>query len=192
MVAPRFALVLLAAILTLPVIGCGTRFMKGSDEPMSEPPAGMALVVFHRPSAWDWDDDCPIYDGTRLIGNLRGEQWFQYPCEPGRHHFIGRAQKVSVIEATLAAGRTYDLVLDVGLGVWKADVVLQPLARDDKRRKKLERWERSDDFLVWRGDTREALAYEERTLRANERALEDFTRGDKRDRLLVLRADDCR
>ena len=87
---------------------------------LEAPPAGKALVNFHRPySFFGGGDDLPVFDRKKLIGNTKAANTgFQYVCEPGEHVFISRAGRAAVIQANLSAGKVYDIAMDSAPGVW--------------------------------------------------------------------------
>ena len=114
-------LIALCALLLLAAPGCGTRFMRPANpgEMIVEAPEGKALVNFHRPSSYGGHREYVIFDSFTFVGLDLGEQRFQYLADPGEHIFIGYLTgsmwaTVSVIKATLEAGKIYDCVVDAG------------------------------------------------------------------------------
>lgn len=181
---------LVAALLLTALTACGgTRFM-GPATAVEAPPAGKALVNFHRPSNYGGGADFPIYDRTRLVGNLEGKSMFQYIAEPGEHLFIGRADKVSVVKAQLAADKVYDIAVDVGMGMMQANVHLAALGKGDERRAKLADWQ-AKERVIGLSDQAEADRFAERKRKDIEKIIADFE-GPKKDRVQLLAADDCR
>jgi hypothetical protein len=177
-------------VLTGILAGCGgTRFMSESAR-ITAPPEGKALVNFHRPSNYGGAADFPLYDRTTLIGNLKGKSVVQVPCDPGEHWFIGRADHVSVVQATLEAGQTYDIAVDVGIGVMQANIVLSPLNQGDKRRAEVVKWERSERPMTLT-DHQDAAGFEQKHRKDTEEILADF-QGAKKDRVKVMTAADHR
>ncbi len=173
--------------------GCGgVRFMEPTTAFVTLPPPGKALVNFFRPSDWEGDEELAIFDGLRLIGNIEDEMMFTCIVDPGEHLFISRKQKVSVISATLLPGRTYDVLIssDV-ISAWGSDVYMVPITRDSKYRRKLDAWEEDLTHMALVRDA-ETEALERRMAGALDRITRDFTTGEKRDRLLVLSAEDHR
>jgi hypothetical protein len=160
-------------------------------ELLAAPPAGKALVNFHRPSGFGGGVDLPVFDGTTLIGNSLGKTRFQYVCDSGEHVFIARRESVSVVQAHLLGDQVYDVVTDVGLGWWSANIQIEPITKLHERRGELAKWEGAERLLVPVRDDA-ALAYEERQCSDIEVILEDFLGGAKSDRLRKLEPDDHR
>jgi hypothetical protein len=104
-------------------------------------------------------------------------------CDPGPHIFSSRfVNRVSVIEADLQPGQTYDLEARFYL-------VMMPVKRDQKERELVAQWMK-EAFWVTRGA--EAAVYEAMRREATATMIRDFTIGDKKNRLLHLAPEDHR
>lgn len=191
---PIRSTLILALSLTLILAGCGTtRFMaKAHDGAMSAPPVGQVLVNIIRPSGFAGGQDMPVFDGTAgtLIGNLRGKERVQYVCPPGERMFIGWGESKSGVAATLAAGKVYDLICDSGIGFWRASVSLRPIPKIDERRAKLPGWESSTTLLRFAGGA-DATAWTSGKIDDVKKIADEF-RVAPTDRVMTLKADDCR
>jgi hypothetical protein len=182
---------LLATALALVLAGCGgTRFMDKAER-QSAPPAGKALVNFHRPSNWGGGQDYPIFDRKALIGNLKGGSQFQYACDPGDHLFIGRADHVTAVKANVEAGKVYDILVDTSPGAWQLNIFLSPVAKDDARRSQLASFEKREKPLAL-ADHEDARKYEEKQSKDLDQIIRDFDGGGKADRLKTLSPQDAR
>ncbi len=187
----------LSACICLAAIGAGCvsapRFTRlgQPNELLASPPAGKALVNFHRPSGYGGGAEFPVYDRDRLIGNSFGACRFQYVCDPGEHVFIGSADHVSVIQADLKADKVYDVVVDITMGWWQANITLAPIGKANPRRPVVPEWEAKEKLLVPVQDATSG-AWEDRMRPNNQRILADFMGGPKAERVVRLAADDCR
>ena len=186
-----FPLTIMALLATV-CIGCGgTRGMVPAIA-VSQPTAGKALVNFHRPSNWGGGYTFQIFnDKGVLLGNVKGKSRVQAMCEPGENIFIGNGSNVSVIKAHLLADKVYDVVCDVGMGMWKASIAIHPLSKIDARRSHLAEWEANEKSLTVIRDAH-TLKMEKKVQPEIPVILADFLNGDKKDRVMVLNSDDCR
>ena len=156
------------------------------------PPADKALVVFHRPSSYVWKGDVEIYDGTKLVGDITGKQTCYTICAPGKHMFVAQSEGSDVVDATHAAGKTYDIVLDVASGWWGARIELHPLNKGDERRKELAEWLAETPIYRLEPNHWRVKQLEDKRRQRNEDAIRDYTTGEKKDRLLTMGPDDHR
>jgi len=159
---------------------------------MEQPPAGKALVNFHRPSSYDWRERFAIFDinGTMLM-DLPANYEFQYVCDPGKHHFIAWFDHVSVVEADLAADKVYDIMVDVGMGWVRANIRMTPLLKGDERRARLAEFEKKEQVMT-QNRTAHITDYEQKRQPKIAEIKKDFLEGDKKDRVIRLGKDDCR
>jgi len=163
-----------------------------ANEPMlTAPPAGQALVNFHRPSGYGGAQQYPVFDGEKLIGNTMGKTMFQYVCDPGVHHFMGVADRATVVRAELAADKVYDIVLNISMGFWKAGITMDPLIQGHDKRPEVPEWEERERRWIYAADER-ALRYEASRQGWAQDTKADFTTGDKQDRLKSMGPNDDR
>jgi len=192
--APARSLCFLLGTALLAACGGGVRYMAPAapgQEPLTAPPEGKVLVNVHRPSGYGGGYTMAVFDGEKMIGNSFGKTRFQYVCDPGVHHLLSWSGHVTVIEADLAAGGVYDLVVDVAPGAWSAAISLTPITKDHERRPKLEEWERTERLMVFVPDEKSRRFEADNRERVQE-ILRDFVGGEKSDRLGHLEPDDKR
>lgn len=162
-------------------------------ERIMAPPAGKALVNFHRPTGYAEAILYPIFFGDgSFIGELPGESIIQYVCNPGKCHFIGWMEHVSVVEAEVAADKVYDLMIDVQMGWVKANINMVGLARNDPRRAKLSAFEKREKNILATQRAPYVIQYEQRSQARIQEIKRDFLGGEKSDRVEHVKADDCR
>ena len=175
--------------------GCSSipRFTRAGEpgELLSAPPAGKALVNFHRPSNYAGGEDLPVFDRATLIGNTLGGSRFQYVCDPGEHVFISKKDSVYVVQAQLQEGKVYDIVIDISMGFWQMNVHIHALKKDDPRRGEIAGWEKKERLLVpVRSD--DAAGYDKKRQPDLQEIQADFLGGSKSDRVVKLAPDDHR
>lgn len=184
------------AVAVFATAGCSVPLMRPAvgAEVYAGPPPGKALVNFHRPSKVGRRRVYSVFDGTTFLGNSVGVARFQVVADPGDHTFIGfledsRKGQISVVQATLAADKTYDCIVDTGF--FKSSFLLNPIKLGDRRYPKLLDWSRDEEEYVI-DTTQDVVGYEAARQVANERIIANFLRGASRDRLKFLDVLDCR
>jgi hypothetical protein len=161
---------------------------------ISQPPAGKALVNFHRPSNYAGNRPVPIFDGNgKMLMDQPGVSLFQHVCNPGEQVFIVWADHVTVVKADLAADKIYDIMVDVGMGWVQPNIVLTPLTKSDPRRARLAEFEmRETRTLTLNPASPRVAQYEAQNQPRVAEIKADFLSGQKSDRLRFLQKDDCR
>lgn len=131
------------------VAGCAgeSQYMRKSTPPTG-PPADKALVYFMRPSGFGFAIHFQIYDRYDLIGLSQAKSYFAYPCDPGKHIFIGVAENKRAVEADLEAGKSYYIITGVHMGGWKARMSFVPVTRGSEFWDKVEAYKRDLNFVV--------------------------------------------
>jgi hypothetical protein len=164
--------------------------MQGSSAPAGPPPADKALVLVHRPRAFQgYGLYATVWDSTNFLADLGNGNSVAYPCEPGQHYFVNRSvERVGVVDARLLAAQTYDLWLDTA-GAFIASFQIEPIKAGDPQRKDVANWEK-EHLWVTRGPG--ASRYEQDHQKDIQLILHDFLEGDKKDRLRRLHPDDHR
>ena len=115
---------LLLAVLTLEVLsGCASSMMLKAETKL-EPGPDYAVVNFIRPSSFGGAIKFGIWDNDNFVGILTPKNYIQHKAAPGEHLFMARAENWAVIKATLTAGKTYYILGEPRMGVWKARVAL--------------------------------------------------------------------
>jgi hypothetical protein len=161
---------------------------------ISQPPAGKALVNFHRPSNYGGPRPIAIFSGDgKMLVDLPGASLCQRVCDPGESVFITWADHVTVVKADLAADKIYDMMVDVSPGVWQINIYLTPLTKGDPRRAKLAEFEmREKRTLTINPASPHVVKYEANSRVRIEQIKRDFLSGEKSERVKVLAKDDCR
>ena len=174
--------------------GCGGLPKYLAKTPMlTAPPSGKALVNFHRPTGYGGGALYPIFNGEgKFICDLPGESLFQYPCDAGKQVFVGWAEHVSVVEAEVEANKTYDIMVDVGMGWVSANIKMAPLAQGDPRRAKLPEFEKREKNVLAMQRNEHVIQYEQKSQARFQEIKKDFLGGAKGDRVLRLKQSDCR
>jgi hypothetical protein len=121
------------------------------QQPKPEP--GKALVVFMRPSSVGFAIASSVYDApdadTRFIGVVRSKQKMAYQADPGVHRFMVIAENADFMDATLEAGKTYYVLIQPRMGVWKARFSLFPVHNHADPGDTLQ----NPDFAKWNAKT---------------------------------------
>ncbi|MGA2242148.1 MAG: hypothetical protein ABSH11_08925 [Verrucomicrobiota bacterium] len=164
------------------------------DQRITQPLPDKVLVNFHRVSWYSPTHRYAIFNGEGLfICDLPASAGFQYVCDPGQQVFIGWAFGVSVVQADLAPGKVYDIMVDPGWGgmIAGAQIRLHPLTRNDRRRANLAEYEERED-LVSQIRTRHVVDFENRERAHVEDIKRDFLGGKKTRQVQHLGTEDCR
>ena len=125
-----FALLLTAACLLF--AGCAgtqTRFMSraGRMVPIDIEP-DKATVVFLRPSGYGRVARFFVVDGEgQYLGDVQGKEYFVHQFAPGSHKFVSWAENSEMLEADLAPGKIYYVLLSVRMGIWTARMSISAL-----------------------------------------------------------------
>ncbi|MBI3397634.1 MAG: hypothetical protein HY265_06985 [Deltaproteobacteria bacterium] len=109
--------------ITVFITSCAgsSAYMKPSQA-LLQPTSDKALVRFMRPSGFGFAINFNIWDGEKVIGNSVAKAQFDYLVEPGKHTFVAVAENKVFLEAQLEAGKTYYVLTEVHMGLWKARV----------------------------------------------------------------------
>lgn len=99
-------------------------------------PADKAVVYFVRPSGTGFAINFSYFDSDKLFGLFAGKGYIRYECSPGTHLFWARSENKDFVEAEVEAGKIYFVEAVVQMGWVKAQVRLQPLDPNDKKKMK--------------------------------------------------------
>jgi hypothetical protein len=115
------------------------------EEPKFRPNEGKALVNFVRPSYSGYvGATTKIWDSDKLIIiSDRGEEWYQYECEPGKHLFVSWSEYKSPVEAELLPGRVYYIVLRKRLGFFRLRIHQVPVNKEHPLWEQVLGWQQS-------------------------------------------------
>ena len=89
--------------------------MKKSDKAL-EANEGDAIISFIRDQSFAKEMTFGIWSKDRFLGNLKGETFFQITVPEGKHLFFGKAERWSVLEADVEAGKKYYVHVTVNMG----------------------------------------------------------------------------
>lgn len=157
-----------ALIALVFIVGCAgeSQYMRKATPPTGPPP-DRALVYFMRPSGFGFAINFQIYDRYELIGLSQAKSYFAYPCDPGKHLFIGVAENKRAVEADLEAGKSYYIITGVHMGGWKARMSFVPVTRGSEFWEKVEAYKRDLNFIVpEKGEIDEWVAKREAKVKA--------------------------
>jgi hypothetical protein len=161
------------------------------EQRLTQPPAGKVLVNFHHVTTYGLQRYAIFNKDGHMICDLPGKSEFQFVCEPGEHIFFGWADQVNVVKADLAADKVYDIMVDVSMGMIRANVMLNPLKKDSPRRARLTEFETRENLVTYTHGER-AQEYETKQQQRIADIKRDFLGGEKSDRIKNISIDDCR
>jgi hypothetical protein len=190
-------LLIYSSLLAIVAVICGCVSLPKTStivQRISQPPAGKALVNFHRPSNYGGAMAIAIFDGNgKMLVDLPGASLCQRVCDPGENVFITWADHVTVVKADLSPYKIYDIMVDVSMGWVQANIVLIPLTKQDARRSKLAEFEkREKQTMAINPDSPRVAEYEAKSQQRIQQIKKDFLSGEKSDRVKLLSSDDCR
>ncbi len=125
--ARQLVILLVWLILSLGPPGCRARSdqMKPTSTALSAPKAGLAQVVFIRPSLFAANQLVTILDGEgQFIGDSPSVSHFVVSLPPGTHRFVAWAENTTALVADLAANKTYFVEVALRAGAMSPRVVL--------------------------------------------------------------------
>jgi len=166
----------LATVASL-LCGCsstisGHEFMHRVDQPSMQAPPGKALVIFHRPEKLVAGGlTFTVWDEEQFVGLTLGGQGLAYACDAGQHTFVGRCEMsghwgaipfgeyTTAIDATLEAGRVYDVYCEAHWKLVVHTVKLRPVTQsEEKLRRKVPGWIEDAKWQAMRPESPERLA----------------------------------
>jgi hypothetical protein len=99
-----------------------------------------AIVCFLLPSNSLHGTRFQVWDRTHFLGLALPSSWFAAPCAPGKHLFLITSENRVAVEAELAAGQRYFVVLGPERGFVRARAVATPV------RKGTELWDKVESI----------------------------------------------
>ena len=130
----------LACCLTVGASACSSAgavvHMKPVASVNTAPAPSEAMVVFLRPSGWGEMTQSSVFDVTtagpaELVGIVAAKMKVAYRTTPGRHVFMVVGENADFVDAMLAPGKLYHVVLVPGPG-YKARFVAKPVHPGDR------------------------------------------------------------
>ena len=103
--------------------------MMPAPPPPSEPAADVATVTFLCPSNSLHGTRFQVWDRTEFLGLALPASYFVAQCTPGNHLFLVTAENRVAVEAELAAGRRYYVLLGTERGFVRARAVATAVTR---------------------------------------------------------------
>ncbi len=114
-----------------------------AGEPVQSPSPGKALVRLHNPYG-KLENLGEFWDGAQYVGVSKGGTVIYHQCEPGRRLFyLAKGYAVTAVDAELAPGRVYDLVVECAWAFIigpRRSLELRAVERGSPWREKIERF----------------------------------------------------
>ena len=92
-----------------------------------EPDGESAVITFYRPAQLIAQVPFSLWSREGYVGSLLGKQYLQLRVAPGEHTFVAFSERLSVLNATVEAGKEYAVEFDVGMGWNQAHIKLLPV-----------------------------------------------------------------
>ncbi|HZE97374.1 MAG TPA: hypothetical protein VE981_10140 [Planctomycetota bacterium] len=131
---------LAAAALPLLLAACAGYTRDASPKPPPGP-AEAKLIVYQSSSFWG-SDSFPIFEYVdndgKLLGFTEVDAYFESLCPPGKHLFLSFGEGSTLIEADLAAGKTYYVHVWSKWGYWSNTPGLVPVTKGSEEATKLD------------------------------------------------------
>jgi hypothetical protein len=125
----------------------------GHSDYMAEVPPGTAtavpkpdkaLLVFMRPSGLGFAVQSSVFDVTKgdpeFVAIVSAKKKVAYDVSPGTYRFMLIGEHADFMDATVAAGKTYYVVVGVGMGMWKARFYFEPVKAAQLESSDLKGW----------------------------------------------------
>jgi hypothetical protein len=146
------------ALLLILILGCArpgsSRYMVRdmNPDPPTAPP-GKAMIVFVCEEAGAQPFTI-LDDQGRFVGQVPNQGYLQHVTDPGRYRYLLWAENTAALDAEVAAGKTYFVLVDVRMGWWSARGHLLAIKPGS------EEWKEIDEWLArtWEWDQDPALA----------------------------------
>ncbi len=134
----------------LALTGCQSSLMtRSTAAPVAVPPDD-ATVVFLRPSSFGGAIQSSVYDVTGGIttfgGIVSAKTQVSMHVPAGEHLLMVIAENADFLDATLAPGKTYYVLVKPRMGMWKARFSLIPIHNDPAAKYNLQ----SKEFANWK------------------------------------------
>jgi hypothetical protein len=133
----------LFTVLSVALVGCGPPAMQlAKKRPSMEAPLSAARLVIIRPELAGQSDGIGVsfWQGEQLIGKLEGANAMAVDLPPDTYRLAAVADNIDVIQATVAAGMTYYVYLDVTYTGISMTVQVTPLHQDHEHWGDKEEW----------------------------------------------------
>jgi hypothetical protein len=115
-------------VLVLPVLAaCGGALMSPAPSAVPAPP-DTATVVFLRTGFTGSAISAAVYDGERFAGIIMRHDRITLHVPPGTRRFMVVGEAADFLDADLAAGKEYFVLVAPRMGLWRARFSLRPIA----------------------------------------------------------------
>jgi len=104
----------------------GYKFMKEGSEQLA-PDTEHAVVTFYRPDTLVEDVNFDIWNQDGYIGSTMGGHYFSVKLKAGKHDFLARSERYSILKSTLEANKSYAVEMDINMGWNQAHIKLLPI-----------------------------------------------------------------
>lgn len=121
-------------------MGGNQPYMTAAD-PAARPTPGRATVNFHRATG-SIQARFPVWDRDSFVGFSVPTTTVVYECDPGDHLFVVQAESPVLVKATLAADRTYDVLIEGQTGMRQARATATPITANHRLRPRLTMYDR--------------------------------------------------
>lgn len=136
-------------LLLLLLAGCAgsSKYMTRDETPDAiEPQPGKALIAFVRPSGFGYAVTFTVFDDQgNFVGQVPAKGHVLHQATPGRHRYLIWAENTAVLDAEVAAGKTYIVEVAAAMGAWAARGHLLPVKRGSEKWDKALEWVRETD-----------------------------------------------
>lgn len=113
---------------------------------ISAPPEGKAQIVFMRPLFFGGAIRSAVFDVTsdenKVIGAMRGKKKFVHIVDPGEYTFMVVGRNADFMKAKVESGKTYYVLVQTRMGMWKARFTLVPIRKEELDGEKFIKWNR--------------------------------------------------
>jgi len=131
----RTAIVLWFAALMLS--GCAGTVTNMKELPAARAPVASdpskAMIVFLRPSGLGFGVQSSVFEVkdnvASLIGIVAAKAKVAYQADPGKHLFMVIGENADFMTADVLAGKTYYVIVEPRMGMWKARFGLEPVRK---------------------------------------------------------------
>lgn len=132
---------LVSGLALLLACAASSDVMRRAPPPKPEPVADVATVTFLCPSNSMHGTRFQVWDRTEFLGLALPASYFTVLCPPGNHLFLVTAENRVAVEAELAAGRRYYVLLGAERGAFRARAVATAVTR------KSDSWDKVETML---------------------------------------------
>jgi hypothetical protein len=138
---PRRTVALMALAVSAGCFGIVNEPYMAAADPAAQPTPGKVTVNFHR-TAGSVETKFPVWDRDSFVGFSTPTTTIVYECDPGEHLFVVQAESPVLVKATLAADKTYDILIEGQMGMRQARATATPITLNHRMRPHLGLYDR--------------------------------------------------